>query len=388
MKPSSQRGQTFVFFALVFIFLIVPFTALALDFPSLWMSRRDLQKLADEACLAGAIAAQNGNNTLSAIINSLDDNAVDPSFYSPNEGAGTNLGKGIEIGESIRVALWGPTLSWWSQLIPGVDGWEIGARAHCQEGLGGFYPLSLKEWEGPGSRIYETSRPNDEWSGPCDNRSLDPDTPINDPARQPPLCWVWGDWQVLAGDGHVVNEGRASYSGILTPDVRCQWHPGTDCDDDAGERLYIPPAPDGSAINPLKDLTEGYISAGGYDGPLPVPGVYSGVHSALIVKDNGVSNNFLVGALSRRRGIGDELVVFVYRDGEVFDSRPNNYEYVEVIGYVVVRIVDMDANSVFVVPVFPPTDTGPEGIEDDLPKTLREIEDAGYDLYPVLIPWD
>lgn len=380
MYRESEKGQSLVEWALFLTFLVFPFAALAIDLPSMWMSRRDMQKLSDEACLAGVIAEQNGENIYNAIVQSLNDNEVDPSLYTPNGGVGTELGKGIEVGGSVRVALWGETLSWFSQIIPEVTGWEIGARAHCKEGLGGFLPLSLKEWEGPGSRILETDDPNDEWSGPCPDQSINPDSDVT--TRDPPYCWVWGDWQVLAGDGHRVNEGDVSMSGLIAPDVRCE-NLGQKCT----SKVYIPPVPEGAAVNKLKSYTMGYIAAGGYDGPLPHVGVYTGVHSALIAQQEGVSNNFLAQEIAARYGVGSNLIVFVYRDGELYDGS-KNFDHVEVIGYAVVKIVYIDANTVAVVPVYPEKNEGDISIKDDLPKTPAEIGAAGFDVYPVLIPWD
>ncbi len=380
MNKKSEKGQSFLVWALVIPLFILPLAALAIDLSSMWMSRRDMQKLVDEACLAGAIAEQNGNNIYNAIVQSLNDNNVDPSLYTPNEGAGTDLGKGIEVGGGIRVALWGETLSWFSQFLPEFSGWETGAKARCQEGLGGFLPLSLKEWEGEDSRILETDDPNDEWSGPCPDQSIDPGSDVIE--RDPPYCWVWGDWQVLAGDGHRVNEGGVSMNGLIAPDVRCEYK-GQKCT----SRVYIPPVPEGAAVNKLKSYTMGYIAAGGYDGPLPYVGVYTGVHSALIAQQEGVSNNFLAQEIAARYGVGANLIVFVYRDGELYDGN-KNFDHVEVIGYAVVKIVFIDANTIAVVPVYPATNEGDISIKDDLPKTPAEIGAAGFDIYPVLIPWD
>jgi hypothetical protein len=380
MFKKSEKGQSLVIWALFLVFVVFPFAALAIDLPSMWMSRRDMQKLADEACLSGVIAEQNGENIYNAVVQSLNDNGVDPILYTPNSGTGTDLGMGIEVGGSVRVALWGETLSWFSHIIPDVTGWEIGARAHCKEGLGGFLPLALKEWEGPGSKILRTADPNDEWSGACPDQSIDPDSDVT--LRDPPYCWVWGDWQVLAGDGHRVNEGGVSMNGLVAPDVRCEFL-GQKCT----SRVYIPPVPEGVAVNPLKGYTKGYIAAGGYDGPLPIPGIYEGVHSALIAQQEGVSNNFLVQEIAKRYGIGSNIIVFVYKDGELYDGN-KNFDHVEVIGYAVVKIVFMDANTIAVVPVYPEHDTGSDGIANDLPQNPAEIGEAGFDIYPVLIPWD
>lgn len=383
-KREGERGQSMVFLALVFVFVILPMAALAVDLGSLWMARRERQKLADAACLAGAIAAQNGESVYNAIVANLTANGVDPSLYTPTEGSGTGLGRGIEIaGGEVRVALWGRTLAWFSQFIPGFDGWEMGARAHCQEGLGGFLPLALKEWEGPNSRILETEDPNDEWSGACPDQSIDPESDVS--LRNPPYCWVWGDLQVLAGDGHRPNEGDVSMNGLIAPDVRCENPPGPS--NNCTEKVYIPPAPEGSALNPLKDLTMGYISAGGYDGPLPYVGYYEGPHSALIAQMEGVSNNFLVQEIDARYNIGDLIIVFVYRDGTLWDGN-KNFDYVEVIGYAVVRIDYMDANTIAVRPVFPEHNLGDLSIADDLPRSPADITEAGFQIYPILLPWD
>lgn len=379
MYRKSEKGQSLVIWAMFLILVVFPFAALAIDLSGLLASRRDRQKLADEACLSGVIAEQNGENVYDAVVQSLNDNGVDPSLYTPNEGMGTGLWKGIEVGGSVRVALWGGVLSWFTHMIEGMTGLEIGAPAHCEEGLGGFLPLALKEWEGPGSKILKTSDPNDQWSGKCPDQSIDPDSDVT--TRTPAYCWVWGDWQVLAGDGHIVNEGGISMNGLVAPDVRCEYL-GQKCT----SRVYIPPAPEGAAANKLKDYTKGYIAAGGYDGPLPYPGIYTGVHSALIAQQEGVSNNFLVQEIAKRYGVGSNIIVFVYKDGELYDGN-KNFDHVEVIGYAVVKIVFMDANTIAVVPVYPENDTGSDGIANDLPQSPAEIGEAGFDIYPVLIPW-
>ena len=265
--------------------------ALAIDLPSLWMTRRELQKLADAACLAGALAAENDPlNIEAAILLSLSENDVDPLFYSPQEVSGISLGKGYEwtAGGEVRVALWGPSMVWFSQFIPVVDEWEIGARAHCRKGLGGFLPLALKESDGPDTRILQSPDPNDEWSGPCPDQTAN--RAISDPLlRDPENCWVWGDWQILAGDGHVPNDGSVSMNGLIAPDVRC-----LGLDEQCTNKSYLPPAPDGAAANTLKALTMDYITGGGYAGYLPIPGAYMDpLHSPLIAQMEGVSNNFL-----------------------------------------------------------------------------------------------
>jgi hypothetical protein len=340
--------------------------------------------------LAGALAAESDPTTIeAAILQSFLDNGVDPEYYFPQEGAGTGLGKGYEwtpAGE-VRVALWGPTNAWFSHFIPGVTGWEVGARAHCRKGLGGFLPLALKEHEEPGTRILQSPDPNDQWSGPCPDQTAN--RAISDPLlRNPPDCWVYGDWQILAGDGHVPNDGAISMNGLIAPDVRC-----LGLDDFCNNKSYLPPAPDGAAANTLKALTMGYIQAGGYPGYLPIPGAYMDpYHSPLIAQMEGVSNNFLTQSIDQRYDIGDLVVVFVYNEGEVLPAS-KNFEYVEVVGFAVVRIQYMDANTVAVVPEFPPPSSVATwndllGLKGTLPTSKAALEEAGFVLHAILLAWD
>ncbi|MGD8815054.1 MAG: pilus assembly protein TadG-related protein [Anaerolineales bacterium] len=387
---NRQHGQSLVFIALLILFLLLPMAALAIDLPSMWMSRRELQKLGDAACLAGALAAENDPTGIeAAILQSLSENGVDPSYYYPQEGTGTSLGKGYEwiSGGEVRVALWGPTKVWFSHFIPGVDGWEVGARAHCRQGLGGFLPLALKESEMPGTRILQTPDPNDQWSGPCPDQATN--RAISDPLfRDPENCWVWGDWQILAGDGHVPNEGTISMNGLIAPDVRC-----LGLNELCENKSYLPPAPEGAAVNTLKDLTMGYILGGGYNNWLPIPGLYyDPYHSPLIAQMEGVSNKFLAQSIQERFGVGDSVVVFVYNDGIVLPAS-KNFQYVEVIGYAVVQLVYIDANTVAVVPEYPApssvvTWNEAIGLSGVLPTTKAELAEAGYSLHALLLAWE
>ncbi|MGD2251807.1 MAG: pilus assembly protein TadG-related protein [Anaerolineales bacterium] len=387
---NHQRGQSLVLIAILVLFLLLPMAALAIDLPSMWMSRRELQKLADAACLAGALAAENDPTGIeAAILQSFSENGVDPLYYYPQEGTGTSLGKGYEwtSGGEVRVALWGPTKVWFSHFIPGVDGWEVGARAHCRQGLGGFLPLALKESEMPGTRILQTPDPNDEWSGPCSDQATN--RAISDPLlRDPENCWVWGDWQILAGDGHVPNEGTISMNGLIAPDVRC-----IGLNELCEVKSYLPPAPEDAAVNKLKDLTMDYILGGGYPGWLPIPGAYDDpYHSPLIAQMEGVSNNFLTQSIEERYDVGDFLVVFVYNDGIVLPAT-KNFEYVEVIGFAVVQLVYTDANTVVVVPEYPAAGSLASwneeiGLSGILPKTKAELGEAGYALHALLLAWE
>lgn len=420
----AEKGQVLVLFTIIFIFVVLPLMAWVIDQGFLYHSRRTLQKVVDSACLAGAIAIQNStdradrtSNAQDAIIASLTDHDVDSAAYTPNEGTGTGLIKGIEVnGSDVRVRVKRPTTTILSQFLGNPNGWEMAAGAHCETGLGGVLPLAIKEFEGcPDqqhcSPITSTPAQSDSWdSGACevqhtpydrDGTGDEPKFRDSDgdgvPSEQDNNCWVWGDWQVLAGQGHVPMEGETSMKGLIVPDIRCQGDPTDPAVNDCNTlpKVYIPPVPSDIAVNPLKDTTQSYIYAGGYDGPLPIPGVYNGVHSSLIAQAEGVSASFTPRPIEDKYDVGDWVLVFVYKDGQLHNG-DHNYDYVEVIGYAVVEIKYFNSapNMVSVAPVYPPpsaawdTDGNRVNARDFLPETLEEVEDAGFAVYPILIEWD
>lgn len=389
---KNEKGQALIIFALVLIFVVFPVLAWVTDQGFIYLERRRLQKIVDSACLNGAVADQNGGDAYTVITQSLLDYGLGTAWFLPHEGSGIDFVRGIEIDSGIRVRVVGPSTSILSHFL-GADGWTVAAEAHCTMGFsGGALPLALKEYEGERSKILSTDDPNDYWSGPCPEHLWVTATLSIPPVeREVENCWVWGDWQVLAGDGHLPNEGDISMNGLIAPDVRCQ-NKGQKCT----WKEYIPPAPAGAALNTLKALTMGYIYAGGYDGPEPWVGFYGGthdyntdVHSALIGQMEGVSNKFLAQAVAARYDVGDKVVVFVYRSGELYDGS-KNFDHVEVIGYAVVELVYIDANTIAVIPFWPTLDSGVDYEDlliDDLPKTIADVKGAGFQLYPILLPW-
>lgn len=140
-----------------------------------------------------------------------------------------------------------------------------------------------------------------------------------------------------------------------------------------------------------------YMYAGGYDGPEPWIGFYGrtgdysqDVHSALVGQMEGVSNNSLAQAIAARYDIDDLMIVYVYRFGELYNGS-KNFDHVEVIGYAVVKIVYVDANTIAVVPFWPTLDAGVDYEDlliDDLPGSIAEIQEAGFQVQPILLPWE
>jgi len=389
MDKRTERGQILIIVAMFLIFVSFPILAWVCDQGFIFLERRRYQKAADSACLNAVIADMNGLDPWAAATQALLNEGVPAQYFSPVVGSGIDLVKGIWIDYKIaRVRVNGSSTSILAHFL-GADGWHVAAEANCYKGMGGFLPLALKEYE-EGSKILQTDDPNDYWSGPCPAHLWVEETLSIPPVeREVENCWVWGDEQVLAGDGHIPNEGDVSMAGLIAPDLRCEEPPAEQ--NNCTQRVYIPPAPYGAASNKVKDLTLSYISAGGYDGPLPIIGNYFGPHSALIAQQDGVSNNFLVQAIADRYDVGDLITVFVYDSGQLWNGN-KNFDYVEVIGYAVVKITYLDANTVAIRPEWPTITGGEVDFEDlladDLPVTLEEIAGAGYELYPILIPWE
>lgn len=329
---KSEKGASLVLWAFFLVFVFLPMLALAVDGGLLFVSRVGRQKIVDAACLDGAIASQNGQDPTAAVIANLERHGVPPDFYNSQEGTGITLHKGVEVSAGyIRVGIWGPAPSFFARFVGNPLGWTMGARAHCQRGVGGILPLALKEWE---------------W------RDDDGDD-ISD--------WVWGDEVVLAGNGHWPNFSTGQdMSGLIAADIRCLNSPCT-------QIWFVPPIPDGTQQNVIKDVTMSYILSGGYSGPLPVVGENVGQQA-------GVSNHKLVQAIDFRFDPGDVIAHFVYKDGQVFDGE-QNFDYVNIVGYVFSRFTRMDANTAWVVPL--------TGI-----LTYNELlNHADFSFKPVLIPW-
>lgn len=343
-----------ILWSLVLIFVILPMLAFTIDQGSLYWARRASQKAVDAACLNGAIAGQLGLSASTEIQNTLQAEGFDSSYWSPQVGTGQDMTVGIEVGGGeVRVAIWGPTLSWFSQFIPGWSGWEIGARARCDEGIGGPLPLTLKE---------------------CELASGASECVEEDGTTHYAPGWVWGDEMDLAGQQHNPNISTGmSYGGLAAPDIRC-----LNDDDECAAKWFIdPPVSSGTPSNTVKSITMDYILNGGYNGPAPVAG------ENLAALD-GVSNHQLAQSIDQVYNVGDVIFVMVYEAGEVHDGNAN-YDYVKVVGYTFVRITQIFTNNVKVAPIdIGSCNSGPTP-EDDI---IDSPDDSPFNLKPVLLPWD
>jgi hypothetical protein len=276
-----------------------------------------------------------GGDWYTTAINTLENQGYGAEYYSPQEGTGVFLGRGIEYDIEyfeevpvpvIRIAIWGGSESQFHQFADWEEEFPAGGRSRCSMGLGGVLPILIKEYE-------------------------------TDPG------WTWGDMVVMFGDGWDPNVGpNQAPTGIGNPDIVCQdGGPDGDC----SERSYrTPPAPDGSQVNTLKDVVMDYMLFG-YDGPLHDPGTF-------IPRQSGLSNNQTVRAFMTAHQVGDYVAVMVINDGDVY-SGEKGFDNVEIIGYAIFQIDDSDANTVWGHPVT---------------EILSATEISNYPIDPTMLGWE
>jgi hypothetical protein len=375
---ESEGGQAFELFAIFLVLVIMVSLAWAYDWGlSMRNFRSNDVDISELACLNAGIRAEMGENANLWATKIIDSYGVPPEFYTPQEGTGTSLSKGIELnGNEMRVALWGPFDKNFDAFLPQYLSDEIGGRARCIVGLGGPAPLIMELTVDEDDIIPSTSKGSKEYyTGPCTD-PIHAHHDYNPANRDEPYCWTWGDEQVLAGDGHIPNEGDVSMSGMILPWIRCEGTPG---EAKCTSRVYISPITEGSNVNTHKDMIKEAMCSG-VKVPEPHVGVYYGEHSALLAEMDGVSNNVMVQELSKCKQVGSFLVVYVY-DGNLYDGN-KNFDHAEYQGLTVVRITYMDANTVGVRPV------APVNLADGLFPNIAAVEAAGFVIDTKIVPWE
>ncbi len=317
MYSRRQKGQTLVFGAF-FLFLIVGLMILGafmFDQRRMGEERRIRQNAVDNACWNAAIALATGSSWSQQVIATLTGKGYGAEFYSPQIGSGSSLARGYTLGSVvlrgipvplIRVAVWGKAYTVFHSFIGRAQDFDTGDRAMCTSGLGGLFPILIKEYE-------------------------------NEPGD-----WHWGDTVVMFGDGWNPNDGaNQAPTGIGNPDIYCIDAPGDQC---ANRWYRDPPAPTGAQVNTLKDIVLGYMKRG-YDGPLTPVGTY-------IPRQAGLSNHQTVRAFLSTHGDGDYVAVMIIKDGDVYNG-VQGFDFVQVIGYAIFQVDSHDANTVRGHPVTP-----------------------------------
>lgn len=231
-KHSGQALITMVIFAtLLFIFV-----GLAIDGGMLYLERRQLQNVADAACLAAVTEFGVGNMDKSAavnaaynyIINNLNDNAkvafdlngrLNATYIINDNGVldGQNLTRGIEVsGTNVRVAVNFPAYTYFLRL-GGIQTYDVMARAHCgsTEG-GGIWPVAVVRFPG--------YRQNNDRIGVANTGAPLPQTYGG--GQNPPYLVVKDILQRESMNGGILNDGPVSSSAPYTDctSTRRNWY--------------------------------------------------------------------------------------------------------------------------------------------------------------------
>jgi Flp pilus assembly protein TadG len=125
MSIRQSRGQATVI-TVVFLTVLLGFSALAIDVGSWWKAKRDLQATADAAALAGAQALP--ENTAAAEAAAID--------YADRNGdtldaSGITFSDGISAHDTINVSLSATAPGFFSRVF-GIDNVTVGARASAR----------------------------------------------------------------------------------------------------------------------------------------------------------------------------------------------------------------------------------------------------------------
>lgn len=334
MMATSRRaeeGQAAVFITLLLMFALIALAALAIDGGHLYLVRRDLQNVADAACLAAATELSlrgTADDAHNAAVEYIVANGGDADLYTPQAGDGVDLVKGIQVsGADVRVAVQTLVDTYFTRMFNRSQA-AVGARAHCNAvAAGGLLPIAVRRYEynedeteqldlmaNKGCKpetsgcYYHDASTHDEhtWNGryglmkvhlpkdtytPRDGGKTD-GTTGNLNCDVPPKD---GDTEGLCvlGDGVGTNDGTADFRGFILFDVRnlvpgpVEYHNGATGQADTN-----------------KEISQQYFHSG-YQGPLPQVG------DQLAMLD-GISNDFAPQEMSKYWNEGDEFAAIVY----------------------------------------------------------------------------
>jgi hypothetical protein len=331
----EQEGQALVFITILLMFAFIALAALAIDGGHLYVVRRDLQNMADAACLAAATEFSLGGDQFGAYQAAVDyvlANGGSEDLYTLQEGSGEGLFKGIEVGgRSVRVALVTQVPTYFTMIF-NRSAAGVGARAHCNATSGGaLLPIAVRRYHynedetqqldllankncevpscyyhepedgdaqynevtwldgryGPMKVWLPVDAPGEGEKDDLGTGNIDCDVP---PPDDPP-DWVGA---CVLGDGVATNDGTADYRGFILLDVRNVVG--------EGPVEYYSGATGQSNTN--KDISKA-IFRYGYENCPPLVG------DQLAMLD-GVSNDFAAQEMARWREYGEVFVAVVY----------------------------------------------------------------------------
>ncbi len=324
---DSERGQVLIIMAMGFFLVMLAGTALTIDIGNGMLQKRRLQNTADAAALAAATELSRGGSIDAAVaaaqgIVSVNTGGAVSLPYNPAVTLGTSLQNGIEIaGNTVRVAL-GRSVSTYFAPAFGVNHINVAAKARAMVGPEGVLPITFKRFSN-GNTAYSLDPPDNpdrvtdylmpaqdalgnsitigDWPSPL---TAYPSPAASDTADGHYDLKVSGVIAPLVGHDAVANVANGNdFHFFVAPDVR-------------GFSQVSPTLYNGAQITDsqsaqlLKNTTVGYILAGGYPGPFPLPGDELAAFS-------GVTNNDAVHAMQQRYKPGDLVTAMVY-NGTVY----------------------------------------------------------------------
>ncbi len=323
----SERGQVLIIVAMGFFLVLLAGAALALDMGNGMLQKRRLQNTADAAALAAATELSRGGSVDAAVaaaqgIVSANTGGAVNLPYSPGVTLGTGLQEGIEVDAStVRVALKNNVSAYFAPVF-GVNHINVAAKARAMVGPYAILPITFKRFSG-GNTAYDLAPP----ANP--DRVTDYLMPAQDILGQTITIDSWPDPLTAppsiaasdTSDGHY----DPKVSGVIAPlvghDAVANVANGNDfhffvAPDVRGFSQLTPTFYNGAQLTDvqsaqlLKNTTLGYILAGGYPGPYPLPGDELATFS-------GVTNNDAVHAMQQRFKPGELVAAMVY-NGTVY----------------------------------------------------------------------
>ena len=332
---EGSRGQVLVLFALGLVVLLAA-AGIAFDAGRFLMERRSLQNAADAAALAAANSLIRGGSTTDADTEARAVLAVNLAngpngivaplppaspVYAPG-GAGDppELVNGILIsGGEIRVAIQNTVPFTFGRVVGLVDS-VVGARARVAL-RGDVLPVAVRRYinlPGPNAGavapctidpgtffdVFATeitsclgtdSDPSLR-SAPNAGAAFDPTTPGSDPTNHGPIVEI-------LGQGAQPN-GSSDFRGFIALDIRNFAAFGT--------QIYYNNVTTGTQPNTLKAMEAGWISGGGYPGPMFPPATAPPDPNDQVAVMSGNATGIAIDAVNQRFGPGDAVLVAVY----------------------------------------------------------------------------
>lgn len=322
-----RKGQSLILVALATFYVLIAFTAVAVDGGNYILTRRNLQHAADAAALAavekltwGATTSQAKDLAITYVYSNTEDIAsLDP--VTTTTGTGTGLTNGVEVSWNEARVVLNQSLGGYFTDLMGLSGMKVSARAHAGFSKLGLVPVAVRRYDanntpktdfvaregitnGSGQPIgwderseYSTAQ---DWPRPTYGGTMQVWVP--NAGYESTLANPGPEFPIL-GAGVATNNGVSEYNGLICLDVRHITSPPTE---------FYSGVSGGTNSQTLKALESSYFQTG-YRNPA-TPGL--GDQVSIL---NGVSNSFAAQLVQSYYRVGSLLPVTVY-SGMVWDN--------------------------------------------------------------------